>query len=94
MDFQDYEHLPPLTRSQQTIATGQVYRRIYRVPIKAADSLLPARGEQVALRDVEPTSGALAPRVLSVVQRRSLRDKSDMIEVEIAFYKVEPEDGG
>jgi len=94
MDFQDYEYQPTLTRSQQTTATGQVYRRIYRLPIKAVDSLLPARGEQVVLRDVEPTSGALAPRVLSIAQRRSFRDKSDMVEVEIAFYKVEPKNGG
>ncbi len=89
MDFQDYEYLPPLTRRQRSVKTGQIYTRTYRVPIDAADTLIPARGDEVALRDVEPTSGVLAPHVLSNPRRKALKDNSDMVEVEITFYKVE-----
>lgn len=85
MDFQDREFQSPITRRQRSIAVGQFYTRTYRVPMKAADSLIPARGDAISLRDVTG-SGLLAPRVLNNPRKQNV---GDLVEVTIDFVQVE-----
>lgn len=74
-------------RKQYSTRIGQIYVRTFIVPVGTADSLIPARGDLVALDGVTPTTGMLAPHVLTNPRRSNL--KNGMIEVEITLYRVE-----
>lgn len=85
-DFQDKEDRT--RRRQQGIKIGQLIVRTYNIPADAIDTMLPSRGDVVALRDVTlDTSALLRPRVLHNPRRK--RNEDGGYQVEITFIVPE-----
>ncbi len=79
-DFQDKEKRE--LRRQHEVRLGQIFVRTYRLPADDADTLIPARGDVVSLRDVTlDASDLLKPRVIQNPRRTTA--KGGFVEVEL-----------
>jgi hypothetical protein len=86
MTFQDYED----TRLRQKPEYRKAvifYRRVYNIP-DGAESLIPARGEIIALRDEDTQTGINQYRVYNTTVAKQA--KGGMKRVDAVFYRIRP----